>query len=247
MHALQKRLVLALAMAGSGLALPVLAGTDDRLERLEARVQVVSDLAMETDRLRRENRELRGMVEELQNEVEGLKRRIRDVAADFEQRLGQQPSAGTPPAAPEKPAAASTDKAPTGPAGDEAAEQAAYDAAFKLLQKKKYKDATAAFRTHLKQYPEGRNADDAHYWLGETLDASQDTKGALAEFQTVVDRYPKSDKVPNALLKIGAIQQSSGDIKAAEATLSKVVKSYPQSTAAKLAQKRLESIRAGGR
>ena len=50
-----------------------------------------------------------------------------------------------------------------------------------------------------------------------------------------------------ALLRIGAIQQANGDTKAAEATLGKVVKSYPQSTAAKLAQKRLEAIRAGQR
>ena len=231
MHVPRKPLALALALAGTVAALPALGGTEDRLQRLEARVEIVSDLAMETDRLKRENRELRGMVEELQNEVESLKRRIRDVAADFEQRLAQQAAGGASPAE-AKPVERTADKASGGAAGDEAGEQAAYDAAFKLLQQKKYKDATAAFRAYLKKYPDGRNADDAHYWLGETLDASGDTKGALGEFQTVVDKYPKSNKVPNALLKIGAIQQARGDTKAAEATLNRVVKSYPQWTAA---------------
>ncbi len=242
MQIVRRIALLALALGGAGLVLPALAGTEDRLERLEARVQVVSDLAMETDRLKRENRELRGMVEELQNEVESLKRRIRDLATDVDHRLSQAPAAAA-----EKAATPTADKAPAGEGGDNQAEQAAYDAAFKLLQQKKYKDASAAFRAFLKKYPDGSSADDAHYWLGETLDASQDTKGALAEFQTVVDQYPKSDKVPNALLKIGAIQQAKGDTKAAEATLNRVVKSYPQSTAAKLAQKRLESLRNGGR
>jgi tol-pal system protein YbgF len=246
MQARRTPLVLALALAGASVAPAVPASTEDRLQRLEARVQVVSDLAMDTDRLKRENSELRGLVEELQNEVEGLKRRIRELATDVDRRLGQPAAGGAPAAAADRPAAPAAEKAAPAPA-DDAAEQSAYDAAFRHLQKKQYKEAAAAFQGYLKKFPDGRNADDAHYWLGETLDATKDTKGALAEFQTVVDQYPKSEKVPNALLKIGAIQQARGDTKAAEATLSKVVKSYPQSTAAKLAQKRLESLRAGSR
>jgi len=238
---------LALALAGAMLASPVLAATDDRLARVEARLQVVSDLTLEVDRLARDNSALRGTVEELQHEIETLKRRIRDLAADFDQRLQQQQRANAAPPAADRPAASA-------PAGREApaqgggeAEQSDYDAAFKLVQQKKYKEATAAFRAFLKKHPDGENAADARYWLGESLDASQETKAALAEFQAVVDKYPKSSKVPNALLKIGAIQQAGGDAKAAEATLTKVVKSYPQSTAAKLAQKRLESLRGGSR
>ncbi len=236
--------ILALAVAGVGLAPMVGAATEDRLARLEARMQVVSDLAMEVDRLTRENSELRGAVEELQNEVEVLKRRIRDVAADFEQRLARPP----PPGATDKPASASPgrDAAPQG-GGNNGAAQADFDAAFKMLEQKKYKEAAAAFRGYLKKYPNGDDVDSAQYFLGEALFIGQDNKGALPEFEAVIAKYPKSDKVPNALLRIGAIQQANGDTKAAEATLGKVVKSYPQSTAAKLAQKRLESLRNGQR
>lgn len=237
----------ALAVAGSGLAPTVEAATEDRLARLEARMQVVSDLAMEVDRLARENSELRGTVEELQNEIEGLKRRIRDVAADFEQRLARQPPAAHA-GATDKPAgpASGRDAAPQG-ANIDGAAQADYDAAFKLLEQKKYKDSAAAFRGYLKKYPNGDDVDSAQYFLGEALFIGQDNKGALPEFEAVIAKYPKSDKVPNALLRIGAIQQANGDTKAAESTLTKVVKSYPQSTAAKLAQKRLETLRNGQR
>jgi tol-pal system protein YbgF len=238
---------LALALAAAMLALPAQAVTEDRLARLEARLQVVSDLTLEVDRLARENSELRGTVEELQNEVESLKRRIREVAADFEQRLARQPVPATPAPGADRPAGPAVPKEAVPPGQAGAAEQGDYDAAFRLLEQKKYKDAAAAFRAHLKKYPNGANADSAQYFLGEALFIGQDNKGALAEFEAVIAKHPKSDKIPNALLRIGAIQQVNGDLKAAEATLGKVVKSYPQSTAAKLAQKRLEAIRAGQR
>ena len=235
---------LVLAAASASLALPAQSATEDRLARLEARLQVVSDLTLEVDRLTRENSELRGTVEELQNEVESLKRRIREVAADFDQRLARQPAPTAQTGGAERPAGP---KEGTAQGQASAAEQADYDAAFRLLEQKKYKDAAAAFRGYLKKYPNGADVDSAQYFLGEALFIGQDNKGALPEFEAVIARYPKSDKVPNALLRIGAIQQVNGDLKAAEATLNKVVKSYPQSTAAKLAQKRLESIRAGQR
>ena len=238
---------LAVAVASASLALPAQSATEDRLARLEARLQVVSDLTLEVDRLTRENSELRGTVEELQNEVENLKRRIRDVAADFDQRLARQPAPTAQTGGAERPASPAGPKEGAAQGQASAAEQADYDAAFRLLEQKKYKDAAAAFRGYLKKYPNGADVDSAQYFLGEALFIGQDNKGALPEFEAVIARYPKSDKVPNALLRIGAIQQVNGDLKAAEATLNKVVKSYPQSTAAKLAQKRLDSIRAGQR
>jgi tol-pal system protein YbgF len=247
MRAQRWSMLLALAVATAGVAVPAGAATEDRLARLEARLEVVSDLAVEVDRLSRENSELRGTVEELQHEVEGLKRRIREVATDFEQRLARQPPPAAQNAGTERPAGSTSGKEAASQGAPSAAEQADYDAAFRLLEQKKYKDAAAAFRGYLKKYPNGGDVDSAQYFLGEALFIGQDNKAALPEFEAVIAKYPKSDKVPNALLRIGAIQQANGDLKAAEATLNKVVKSYSQSTAAKLAQKRLEGIRAGQR
>ncbi len=241
-------MILALAVAGVGQASVAEAATEDRLARLEARAQVVSDLAMEVDRLTRENSELRGALDELQNEVEGLKRRIRDVAADFEQRLSRQAAPAAHVGGTDRPAGAVPGRDAPSPGGSNGgAAQSDYDAAFKLLEQKKYKDAAAAFRGYLKKYPNGDDADSAQYFLGEALFIGQDNKGALPEFEAVIAKHPKSSKVPNALLRIGAIQQANGDTKAAETTFNKVVKSYPQSTAAKLAQKRLEGLRNGQR
>jgi TolA-binding protein len=63
----------------------------------------------------------------------------------------------------------------------------------------------------------------------------------------VLEKYPQSSKAPNALFKIGSIQHATGDRKKAEATLARVVKQYPQTPAAKLAQQKLDAIRAEGR
>ena len=249
--------ILAVAIASGFSLAPAAAGTEDRLDRLEARAQVVTDLAIEVDRLKRENRELRGMVEELENRVEQLTRRIRDIVTELDQRLAQRPAAPAPGQAPASPpttaapaarpvpgnAAPSPAAAPT----DTAAEQAEYEAAFKALQLKKYKEAAAGFRSYLKKFPAGDNADSAYYWLGEALYVSDDDKGALAQFQMVLERFPQSSKAPNALLKIGYVQHAMGDRKKAEATLTRVVKQYPQTPAAKLAQQKLDAIRAEGR
>jgi tol-pal system protein YbgF len=146
-----------------------------------------------------------------------------------------------------KPAQGNGTPTPAAAQADPAAEQGEFEAAFKLLQQKKYKEAAAGFRGYLKKYPSGDNADSAQYWLGEALYVSEDNKGALAAFQTVLDKFPQSSKVPNALFKIGSIQHATGDRKKAEATLGRVVKQYPQTPAAKLAQQKLDAIRAEGR
>jgi tol-pal system protein YbgF len=234
--------ILALAAAGA-MAAP---STDQRLERLESQTARLGELTLDVDALKRENRELRGALEELQYEVEGLKKRIREVAADFEQRLSQQPPAGA--ARSGTPAQTPSVELPGKPAAsDGAADAADYQKAYKLLEQKKYKEAVAAFQGYLKKYPSGSYRDNAYYWSGEANYVNQDSKAALADFQTVVEKFPKSDKVPGALLRIGSIQIDAGDRKKGESILNRVVKEFPDTTAARAAQKRLERLRADSR
>ena len=67
----------------------------------------------------------------------------------------------------------------------------------------------------------------------------------MFEFNKVLKQYPNSAKVPDALLKIGFAQIELGDKKSALATLEGIVKSHPTSTAARLAKKRLISVKGG--
>jgi TolA-binding protein len=61
--------------------------TEQRLEKLERRVGLVTDLTLRLDAVQRENRELRGEIETLQHQLEQLKRKQRDIYLDIDQRL----------------------------------------------------------------------------------------------------------------------------------------------------------------
>ena len=75
--------------------------TEQRLQKMERRVGMVTDLTLRIDSLQRENRELRGQIETLQYQIEQLKRKQRDIYLDIDQRLasiGQQAPAAAAPA-----------------------------------------------------------------------------------------------------------------------------------------------------
>lgn len=82
------------------LAAPVVAGSslEDRLARVERRVSRLTDLMMQVDSLKQENRQLRGELEEQQHRMESMRRKQRDLYLDMDQRLGrfQQPPASVP-------------------------------------------------------------------------------------------------------------------------------------------------------
>lgn len=226
--------------------------TAQRLELLERRVNRITELTMELDEVRRENRQLRGSIESLGNEIEQLKRKQRDIYIDMDQRLsaGQGAAevaaptvaasvaaqAGT--SAPVERAVAAVDPARV----DRAQVQAEYQAAYDLLspQQKRYEDAAKAFAVFLQKYPQDELAPNAQYWLGESHYVSQHNAEALQAFEVVVSRYPDSTKAPGALFKIGRLQQAAGNNDAARVSYEKVLRDYPDSPAAGLARQRLE-------
>lgn len=239
---------LLIGLAGGASAAPPALTAEQRLERLERRVDKITELTLQVDALRRENRELRGQIELQQHQIETLERKQRDLYLDIDQRLSQLqggPTAPTPPPA----AAAAEPPAPAAPApaagGDPAREEADYQAAYELLrpEQRRYAEAIEAFRGFLGKYPNGRLADNAQYWLAEASYVTQDNATALTEFQKLVERFPDSPKVPGALLKIGYIQHAAGQLDAAQATLSRVAKDYSGTPAADMAVQRLQRIK----
>lgn len=219
---------------------------EQRLERLERRVDKITELTLQVDSLRRENRELRGQIELQQHQLESLERKQRDLYLDIDQRLSQLQSAPaaeatTPAARVEAPAPEASSR----PAADPKREEAEYEAAYDLLrpEQRRYAEAIEAFRAFLAKYPDGKLADNAQYWLAEASYVTQDNDTALIEFQRLVERFPESPKVPGALLKIGYIQHAAGDLEAAQATLSRVARDYPGTPAADMATQRLQRIK----
>lgn len=125
-------------------------------------------------------------------------------------------------------------------------EQAAYDEAFNLLKQSRYGESVAAFQQMLARNPLGALADDAQYWIGESMYVTRDFAGGLQAFQAVVDRYPESARVAEAMLKLGYIQYEIGAKEDARQTLTQVVNRFPGSRVAISAQTRLSKLDAEG-
>jgi tol-pal system protein YbgF len=223
-----------------------------RVENLENRMEIVTELTQRVDALQQENSSLRGQIEELRFELDQLKNQQRELYLDIERRLGgpaDAPAAEAPvamkkaPATPRaepkagKPApAAAPKKAPVG-------EREEYRHAYGLLMtERRIPEAINAFETFLAKYPKGHYADNAQFWLGEAHYAHNDLDGAMSEFQELVETYTNSPKVPDAVYKVGHIHRVKGENDKARMVFQGLIEHYPDSPAAKLAQKRLSSL-----
>ena len=98
----------------------------------------------------------------------------------------------------------------------------------------------------LEQWPDGRYADNAQYWIGEGFYVQRQYEAALKQFNTLLQEYPGSSKVPDAMLKIGFSLYELKQTDQARSTLQRIVDEFPDSAAATLAKPRLELIERNG-
>ena len=229
----------AASYAGSGAAAPV-----------SAQGQVF----MQLQQLQQEVQQLRGLLEEQQNEIRNLKQESLDRYQDLDRRLGtgtagapvnqSQPgtamNAGNAPVMPvapvQNPSAASA-----GPADPEK-EKLYYDAAFDLIKTRDFAKASQAFSGFLRKYPNSQYAGNAQYWLGEVSLAQGDLPAAAQAFAQVSKSYPDHQKVPDSLYKLADVELRQGNTAQAKSILQQVVSQYPGSSAAQLAQRDLKGL-----
>lgn len=215
-----------------------------RIERIVENQSLVQ-LASELEALRSETTALRGELETLRFETENSDDRQRELYVDIDRRLQafeSAPRAFEPPAAAPSFGAPAASSAPPVAARPTGSDQQNYDAAFALLQGRKYEEAASAFETFLTQFPTSPRADNAVYWLAETHYVRGQYNDALGVFRRVINEYPQSDKVPDALLKVGFSQIELGDRTAARTSLQEVMRQFPDTTAARLASQRLDRL-----
>jgi len=240
---------------------PASASVWSRLDVLEKRVDAVSKMSQRMDKLQTQNNRLNGEIEELKHQLEQLKEQQREMYLDIERRLGdssgdtadsqisdQIDTSSDGVAAEMKieqpPGAKSASQpVPVPAAAPEKSEQEQYRNAYDLLMKKRdFQQAIDAFQVLLKDYPDGRYADNSQFWLGEAYYAKNELDDALKEFQSLVDNYAESPKVPDAVYKVGYIYKTKGDSEKARKVFEGLIEHYPDAPAARLAAIRLETL-----
>ncbi len=198
--------------------------------------------------------QLRGTLEEQQNEIQRLKQESLERYQDLDRRVsggaagaavGQNSSTAgainaggtpTPPASGQAQAPASNEPA------DPAKEKLFYEAAFDLIKAKDFDKASQAFAAFLRKYPNSQYAGNAQYWLGEVNLAKGDLQGAGQAFARVSQTYPSHAKVPDSLFKLADVEQRLGNSDKAKGILQQVIAQYPGSSAAQLAQRDLQRL-----
>ena len=117
-----------------------------------------------------------------------------------------------------------------------------YQAAYRDYQRGNFDLAIEGFRDYLGASPNSDLADNAAYWIGESLFSQKKYREAIGQFDAVVNKYPKSDKVPGALLKKGYAYISVGEKAQGVVQLQYVLHEHPKSQEALLARQKLKQL-----
>lgn len=117
-----------------------------------------------------------------------------------------------------------------------------YDFSYALFQEKKYDQSRASFQRFLDEYPGSDRADNAQFWIGESLMGLKQYDQAILAYQQVIEKYPRGNKVPSALLRQAAAFLAINDGTSAKVLLRKIIKEFPSSEEAKTAQSKLEKM-----
>lgn len=112
-------------------------------------------------------------------------------------------------------------------------EDAAYKEALNLARSGRSAEGIARFESFLQNYPSGKYAPNAYFWIGECLYSQGKYQDALNQYQKVNDTYAKHHKNADALLKAGMSMKRLGNAEGATQKFQELKKSFPNSEAAK--------------
>ena len=202
----------------------------------------IAALSTRVDTLSAEMTRVSARLDELSQRIEALRRELASRPAPA------PPSAGPTPAAP---GAAGVPRSSGGPTPEQA-----YQAAYLDFSKGNYPLAVAGFREFVRRYPDAALADQAQYWVGESLfsqaraslaagqsdKATRELEQAVQEFRRVSLNFPRGDKVPTALYKEALALLELKQTRLAQTRLQYLLDNFPQSEEAPLAKERLANL-----
>jgi tol-pal system protein YbgF len=204
-------------------------------------------LFSQIQQLQQQVMELNGKLEEQAHELRMLQEQSLQRYVDLDKRIGTGAAAGVAgstavdAASPDTTIpAVSTAVAGTAPVAAQAGEAEAYRAAYALVQSQRFDQAVQAFQQFQRNYPAGKYAPNAYYWLGELYLVVQpaDLESSRQAFTMLLSQYPDNSKAPDALYKLGKVQFMKGNREKAREYLDQVISRYgsTNSSAVKLAK-----------
>ena len=117
-----------------------------------------------------------------------------------------------------------------------------YESAWRVLEKKDYRNAIPRFKDFIKKYPKSTLAGNAQYWIGESHYALREFEQAIIEFDAVRTRYPQTEKVAPSLLKQAYAFAELGENQNARVLLQEIVDKYAQTPEGTQAQQKLKTL-----
>jgi len=225
-----------------------------------------ADLHADIDQTREEIKALSGRVEDNEHIIKRVVERdlseqdaIKDSLASLESRVadlertigsgsGVAPPFGPPGEVERRPPTGEGREERTAPPPVEREEKKSpelelYDASLAAYKAERYEEAIKGFKEFLGKYPTSDLADNAHFWIGESLMALKQYEKAILAYQDVIKKYPKGNKVPNAMLRQAMAFLEIKDKISARLLFRKIIKNYPGSNEAKVAQAKLSKIK----
>ena len=212
----------ALCLSTSGNAWALFADDDARKAILDLRKSFATaqmDLQNQIEKLKADNAELRGKIENLEKQGEDISTSQKTYYQDLDNRLGNfEPRT-------------ETIEGVTGTV--QPGEKKAYDDALKAFQTGSLKKADEGFSAFVNRYPKSPYVPLALFWSGNSKYANKDYTGAIAQLQSLIKRFPNHSRIPSAMLTLGNAQLESGNKAAAKKTFGEIISKYPDTEAAK--------------
>ena len=204
-------------------------------------------LILRVQQLEADVRRLTGLLEEATQALRALEAQSLERYVDLDRRLAQGGStasaqhgapAGSDVIGPAGVALPGADATNARSVNAQEGEEPAYRAAYEKVRERDFNNAVLAFTEFLSNYPFGRYAPNAHYWLGELYLVVEppDPELARQNFKLLLDQYPADPKVPDALYKLGRVQFIKGNRQRSREYLDEVIQEYPSHAAAQLAR-----------
>jgi tol-pal system protein YbgF len=206
---------------------------------LKSNATLVSKVGSIEDRLNN----AQGSVEQTNYRFDRLVQQITAAQRDIDQLKANAAAAAAAAApAPTTPASPTAEVTVPAPAASIENPVETYQDAYRDYQRGNYDLAIAGFREVVTKSPKSDLADNAAYWIGESLYSQKKYREAIAQFDSVVTSYPKSDKVASALLKKGYAYIQLNEKNMGIVQLQYVVHEHPRSPEAAKAREELKRL-----